>query len=210
MRPHGWKKPVRIFINFDGGTIVASSKKNKHASGSVAANEFQASAWAAHAVIWFRYLLYEIGKETHKKPNLNGTLEQEETSGEHDTMHLEDNSFKDILSLPTTLLADNRASNLWGTDSISSEANQYIRTSYFISREAINKNFITIEYIPTRLNLSDAMTKALDRCTFERLVPVILGHIGIDSLHEEEDLRIKTAAEVEARGGKSGEIDKEE
>ena len=93
---------------------------------------------------------------------------------------------------------------------ISSEANQYIRTSYFISREAINENFITIEYIPTRLNLSDAMTKALDRCTFERLVPVILGHIGTDSLHEEEDLRIKTTAEVEARGGKSGEIDKEE
>ena len=125
-------------------------------------------------------------------------------------MHLEDNSFKEILSLPTILLADNRASNLWGTDLISSEANQYIRTSYFFSREAINKNFITMEYIPTRLNLSDAMTKALDRCTFERLVPVILGHIGTDSLHEEEDLRIKAATKVEARGGKSGEIDKEE
>ena len=157
-------------------------------------------------------MLYEIGKEAHRKPNLSATFEREETSGEHDTIHLADNSFKDILSLPTTLLVDNRASNLWGTESISSKANQCIRTSYAlrIRREAINKNFITIEYIPTRLNLSDAMKKALDKCTFERLVPVILGYIEIDSLREEADFGVKTTTDVEARGRKSGEIEKEE
>ena len=208
--PTDGKSQYGYLITFLGGAVIASSKKNKHASGSVAANEFQASAWAARAVIWFRYLLYEIGKETHQKPDLSGELEQQEVDEGHDTMQLEDNSFRDILNMPTTLLADNRASNLWGTDLISSEANQYVRTSYFISREAISEGFLTIQYIPTRLNLSDAMTKALDRCTFERLVPVILGHIGTDSLHEEEELRIKTAAGIGAHGEKSEEVDKEE
>ena len=187
--PNDGKTQYGYNIQFMGGCIIAVSKKNRHCSASVSANEFQATSWCIRAVTWLRYLLEEMGRETYTKPKYWEQTEEtqhEELNGTGETS-LDQNCFEPELKMPTTVYADNRCSNLWTNENTTTEGNMYIRTSYFMTKEAIRDKIVEIRHVRTKFNISDLLTKSVDKITFERLAPRLLGHMIVDHDEEEED-----------------------
>ena len=76
-----------------------------------------------------------------------------------------------------TIYEDNKTAEIWTRQSSHQSKTKQIDISYHHIRDEVAKNRIKIAPIASRLNLADALTKALSRGQFEALNDKISGRV---------------------------------
>ena len=88
-----------------------------------------------------------------------------------------------FISKPTLVHADNKQANSLCSEDLVTQGNVYFRTGYHYCKEAVRDLYVTIQYIDTALNISDAMTKALGSNKIKTFLDTLHGLVSIpDSL----------------------------
>ena len=88
-----------------------------------------------------------------------------------------------FISMPTLVHADNKQANSLCSEDLVTQGNMYFRTGYHYCKEAVRDLYVTIQYIDTALNISDAMTKALGSNKIKTFLDTLHGLVSIpDSL----------------------------
>ena len=79
------------------------------------------------------------------------------------------------VSMPTKLYVDNRGAIELSKDARSCQRSRHIERRYLKIREWVAQGEIVVEYIDTKLNPADALTKPLAADVFQRHVDVLMG-----------------------------------
>ena len=130
---------------WQGGCIIAASKKLAHVGLSAAHNEYMAAHWANRHTAWLRDLLVEME-----------VLPED--------------------SMPTVTWGDNRAANLLCEEDIITCGNQFMQVPYHYNKEMVQRQQVTMQYIPTKYNVADLFTKSVSKQVLQELLPVLLGY----------------------------------
>ena len=76
---------------------------------------------------------------------------------------------------PTTLRGDNRAAKIWSKDCIINENNKHIRIRYHIVRDSTRDGTVSLDWVESKNNIADLLTKPLAAPQFERLRERLMG-----------------------------------
>ena len=71
---------------------------------------------------------------------------------------------------------DNTAAIDWMLGSVPSKRSKHMEVRLFRSRHLVARGDICMEYVPTKFNIADLLTKSLPRQDYERLSKMMLGH----------------------------------
>ena len=77
---------------------------------------------------------------------------------------------------PTVLHEDNRCAILWSKDCIVNENNKHIRIRYHIVRDSTRDGTVRLDWIESKDNVSDILTKPLTAPQFAVLRDRLLGY----------------------------------
>ena len=80
---------------------------------------------------------------------------------------------------PIALFGDSTGSIAMNYNPVQHDANKHCDIADHYARESVEAGIITITYVNTKLNLSDALTKALSTADFERLISTVMTYVGI-------------------------------
>ena len=83
---------------------------------------------------------------------------------------------EEYIKYPTPLWADNKPANILSREDIVTSGNQYIYLPYHYNKEAIEQGISYVFDIPSRLNISDLMTKSVNSNTLKQLIGAITGY----------------------------------
>ena len=86
------------------------------------------------------------------------------------------------ISQPTLVLADNKQANNLCNEDLVTAGNMYFRTGYHYNKEAVRDRIVTVDYVNTQFNLSDACTKALGANKIKLFQPVLHGYKSLSTL----------------------------
>ena len=86
------------------------------------------------------------------------------------------------ISMPTTVYADNKQANNLCKEDLVTAGNMYFRTGYHYNKEAVKDKYVSVEYIHTSLNCSDATTKGLGSNKIKLFEPILHGHAPLSDL----------------------------
>ena len=84
--------------------------------------------------------------------------------------------------MPTTVYADNKQANNLCKEDLVTAGNMYFRTGYHYNKEAVKDKYVSVEYIHTSLNCSDATTKGLGSNKIKLFEPILHGHAPLSDL----------------------------
>ena len=89
-----------------------------------------------------------------------------------------------------TVLVDNKAEVDWINGSVSNKRSRHIDVRYYRSRHLQEQGEVNVQYIPTKDNIADILTKPLSVKVFRKHAVQILGHgrvqrLGIPGVFEE-------------------------
>ena len=85
------------------------------------------------------------------------------------------------ISEPTRVYADNKQANNLCNEDVVTAGNMYFRTGYHYCKEAVQDEYVTVNYVNTSDNISDACTKALGPIKVEAFEPKLHGYEPIDT-----------------------------
>jgi hypothetical protein len=80
---------------------------------------------------------------------------------------------------PIALFGDSTGSIAMNYNPVQHDANKHCDIADHYARELVEAGIITITYVNTKLNLSDALTKALPTTDFERLISMVMTFVGV-------------------------------
>ena len=98
---------------------------------------------------------------------------------------LDEIGLANYISNPTMVYADNKQANNLCSEDLVTAGNMYFRTGYHYNKEAVRDKYVTVDYIHTSLNISDACTKGLGSNKIKLFEPYLHGHahLPIDDVH---------------------------
>jgi hypothetical protein len=85
-----------------------------------------------------------------------------------------------MLVNPTLVHADNKQANKLCHEDLVTMGNMYFRTHYHFNKEAVRDKYCIVQYIDTKDNISDTMTKGLGKVKIEEFKPYLHGDIPLD------------------------------
>jgi hypothetical protein len=77
---------------------------------------------------------------------------------------------------PTKLYGDNTAANTLTKKDFVSTGNQHLVLPYHWIKELVKDKYISVHYVPTKMNLADLFTKPVTRQVIETLLSQLTGH----------------------------------
>ena len=95
---------------------------------------------------------------------------------------LEEIGLSSYVSNPTQVFADNKQANNLCNEDLVTAGNMYFRTGYHYNKEAVRDKYVSVHYINTQFNLSDATTKSLASNKIGQFAPILHGHRAISTL----------------------------
>jgi hypothetical protein len=93
------------------------------------------------------------------------------------------------------VFCDNKGVLTWGEGNASNRRSRHIDVRYYYVRHAVRDGRVVLEYVPTKENYADVLTKAFNRREFKQLAARILGHLMV------QGKGIKGIFEVECKTG---------
>ena len=106
--------------------------------------------------------------------------------------------FGDLVKEPTVLYADSKGAIDWMKFRKINPSNHYILLSYHMAGEWVTNNEVTLEYVTTRRNISDILTKGVSKEVALLLIPMFSGYelivlkdetIGVDNDNKRRKLK---------------------
>ena len=88
------------------------------------------------------------------------------------------------ISSPTRVFADNKQANNLCKEDLITAGNMYFRTGYHYNKEAVRDGYVTVHYLHTTLNYSDACTKGLGAAKIREFEPILHGHQPLPTLKD--------------------------
>ena len=89
---------------------------------------------------------------------------------------LEDMGFADVVSQPTEVLGDNRAAIILSREDLVTPGNRHVLDDYHLSKELIERFEINTDYINTKNNISDLLTKSVSKTEMDALSNLLTGN----------------------------------
>ena len=78
--------------------------------------------------------------------------------------------------VPTRIYADNKQANNICSEDLVTAGNMYFRTGYHYNKEAVKDGYVSVHFICTADNISDATTKALGPAKVKAFKSPLTGH----------------------------------
>ena len=83
------------------------------------------------------------------------------------------------LENPIDLFGDNDQSNRLGQENMMTSCNKYYWPQYYYTKE-VHGHTANCERVPSAENISDILTKGVDKPTLDHLLPRLSGHSGVE------------------------------
>ena len=161
--PKDSKRAYGFVVHWQGGPILAASRKLPHCSSATAANEYMALSMTTKQIVWMRQLMLEVGlAETVAQPTLIYADNKTANQWANDEMITQGNQW--IL-----------------------EAYHYVK-----DMGPSGEGIVTIKHVPTKLNLADVFTKGVPKEVLDRLAGYLLGRQDVRELIREIEQAEKT------------------
>jgi hypothetical protein len=77
------------------------------------------------------------------------------------------------------VFCDNQGVLTWGEGNASNRRSRHIDVRYYYVRHAVRDGRVVLEYVPTKENYADVLTKAFNQREFKQLAARILGHLMV-------------------------------
>merc|ERR1711998_207617 len=87
-----------------------------------------------------------------------------------------ENGLASVVASPTDVYADNKQANTLCAEDLVTAGNMYFRTGYHYNKEAVRDKYVSVAYIHTSSNISDACTKGLGSNKIKTFEPVLHGY----------------------------------
>ena len=150
-----------------GSPICWASYKIKSVACSSCEAEYQSAAQAVRELTWLRHLFSDMGYGD-LTPTSYGKL----CSQDYEKSRLADEV--DEGELPVMLLCDNKGAVAISANSVLHKRSKHIHIVYHVVRREVNKKHVRLNYINTKANLADLMTKGLKAVDHGRLTRKLL------------------------------------
>jgi hypothetical protein len=101
---------------------------------------------------------------------------------------------------------DNKGVLMWGEGNASNKRSRHVDVKYYYVRHAVRDGRVTIEYVPTKENYADVLTKGFSRRDFKQLAARILGHKMVQGKGIKGVFEVDSEAELEGKDTRESEI----
>ena len=156
------KSTTGYMVRVHGCAISWQSKRQHTVALSTAEAEYMALSTCLQEVKWIHALLTEVGLRERARATTETAASDESIDEDAPELHHH--------PLQTILFTDNRAAkSLCSLEGNSHPRTKHIDMRHHFIREAVQSREVRIEWIPTGDQQADALTKALDRQTFQRM-----------------------------------------
>ena len=159
-------------VQLNGCTLSWSSVKQKTVALSTAEAEYMAICEGVKEVKWWKMIMGELGinKITDKNEEETEEIYMKEIQGNNSCSP--PSSF-----LPCVVYTDNQSASAMCRNDVNHNRTKHIDIRYHFIRECVQAGVIQMEWVETREQIADLLTKPMDQANFIRLKKQIMGQV---------------------------------